>query len=533
MTALLPLSTLDFAALVRPLCGLLALAGAGPAATAQEGQDPPSADAPFEVREPLPISVEDAVQLALANNLDYQISEVQTEIAHFDLLGSWGSFDWVFDASASIRDSQFETGPNPQNPALPGGFVIDSDPEPTFAIDLTKPLTTGGSFIFHFDSVLGADAETTSVDNAALANTTPGVTTDTLSLTYTQPLRRGAWREYATSTQRESEVLYRQQQETQRGARQALVLSVHNAYWELVSAFEQLGVAESSLELGVEQLEQNQRRLDAGVGTEVDVLQARAEVATRTESKLSMENLVSAAMDNLKSIIFGSADEGLWDTPLEATTPLPGDVSVDGMPTWSEAMLVAIDRRSDLRQQRYEIDAARLRHGRTLSERLSALDLDVSATSRNVDLSDGRVLGDTLAFEFPIYSATLRYNMPIGNKTRDNAERAARARVRSAMLTYDQVETQAVAAVRSAVREVAFRAQAVRAAEQSLELAQRQLEAEEARYDADLSTTFQVLEFQQQLIEALSNERRARVEFAKALVALESAIGRLGDEDGQ
>ena len=69
----------------------------------------------------------------------------------------------------------------------------------------------------------------------------------------------------------------------------------------------------------------------------------------------------------------------------------------------------------------------------------------------------------------------------------------------------------------------------MRAAAVSLDLAQRQLSAEQARYREGLSTNFQVLEFQQQLAAAMSSEKRARVNFAKARAALESAEGVLGE----
>jgi outer membrane protein TolC len=69
----------------------------------------------------------------------------------------------------------------------------------------------------------------------------------------------------------------------------------------------------------------------------------------------------------------------------------------------------------------------------------------------------------------------------------------------------------------------------VRASRKSLEYAERQLAAEQARYAVDQSTNFQVLEFQTDLATALSNERRARVAYAKSLVRLEAAQGVIAD----
>lgn len=395
-------------------------------------------------------------------------------------------------------------------------------------------VTTGGTFSLQFDSLLGADALTSSVDDPTFSGATDGVTTDTLSLSYVQPLRRGAWSGYATATQREAEITFRKQLELRRAARQAVLFDVNNAYWDFVSAIEQRAVGQSALDLGLEQLEQNQRRLDAGVGTEVDVLQAQAEVASRREAKLQLENAVEQAMDDLKRLLFGGPEEELWNTPLVPTSTLPeGELATDWLEDWNSVLMTALDERSDLRQQRFDVDVARLRHSRTVSERLSGLDLDLSASSRNVDTGDSAAFLDALSFEFVNLSATLNYNMPIGNLAANNAERAARAGVRAALLTYDQLEVSAVAAVRRAVRDVRYQAAAVRAAAQSYELAERQLEAEQARYAADLSTTFQVLQFQQQLVEALSNERLARANFVKSRVELENARGTIDRQEGR
>ena len=129
------------------------------------------------------------------------------------------------------------------------------------------------------------------------------------------------------------------------------------------------------------------------------------------------------------------------------------------------------------------------------------------------------------------WSAGLTYTMPIGNHRANYAERSARLAVRQAVLDHGQDELQVVADVRKAVRDVYYRAEAVVAAQQSLKLARRQSEVEEDRLDEGLSTQYQVLEYQRDLVEAESNERQARVELAKARVALENAQGVIGEAD--
>ncbi len=513
----------------------LALPGSAPAFPAQDtpvaDQGPTAAEASKDPLESpaspetavatLDLSLEAALDLARANNLDLELGALDTQAAKYELLGSWGAFEWVFDGRVRYTESEFE----PQIIFEGSGTSVETTTE-QYAFDLTKPMKTGGRFQFGFD---GQRSDSTSgVQTFAKASN------DIISMSYVQPFRRGAWEKYATSFQREREILYREQLERERFQRHTVLFSVHNAYWDLVAAIQLLEVATSALALGRQQLDQNQRRLDAGVGTEVEVLQAQAEVATRTELLLQAGTTVHQSMDDLKTILFprkGQSQPTGWDAEIVPVTPLPEAIGVDPLPSWEQVLMVALERRPDLEQSRLEIDRAKLIHARTLSERLAGVDLTLSAASRGLDVDFDDAAGEAATWEFPTYSAMLSYNMPIGNKTADYAARRASTQVRSSIVLLDRIETTAMAEVRRSLRDVEYQAEAVRASEKSLELARRQLEAEQARYAADLSTNFQVLEFQQELIVADANWRRARVRYAKALVALQNAQGLIDEHE--
>ena len=128
---------------------------------------------------------------------------------------------------------------------------------------------------------------------------------------------------------------------------------------------------------------------------------------------------------------------------------------------------------------------------------------------------------------FHAASASLTWSTPLRNRAAENALEAARLGVRSARLVYEQVETGILTEVRAAVRDSLYQAEAVRAAGTSYDLARRQLEAEEARFEQGLATNFQVLEYQQQLAQAKANLVAARVAYAKARTALARAEGEL------
>ena len=76
---------------------------------------------------------------------------------------------------------------------------------------------------------------------------------------------------------------------------------------------------------------------------------------------------------------------------------------------------------------------------------------------------------------------------------------------------------------------MSYQAEAVRAADRSLEATRRQLEAEQARNREGISTTFEVLQLQDQFVQAMNSERSARVAYMKARVSLKAAVGTLGE----
>ncbi len=464
----------------------------------------------------LELTLEQALKIAVDNDLGLEIEAVASEVASYEYAGSWGSFDPRLTANAAISKTEFEA-----NSSLSGASVLKEDTQEG-GVGLQFPLETGGEFGANYGRVNKKSNSSFQLDNPS--------TTDTLALTFKQPLLRGAWQKYATNTQRQTEIVYQRSIESYRQARQQLLLDVDTAYWGLVGTIELLGVAEATIELGRRQLDQNQRRLDAGVGTGVEVLQAETNVAKRVEERLLAYVNVRNAQDKLKATLFPGTDKASWETQIVPTTPLPENTSAVA-PAWDVALGVALENRSELRQQRLTIDIGDLQLERTKSERRWGLNLELSSVARGFDGDSYDAFESAASFEYPANRAALTLDVPILNRSAKNAERAAAAQGRSARLLYAQIESQIVAEVRDAVRQILYQSEAVKAAVKSLELAKRQLAAEEARYGEGLSTTFQVLDFQNQLAEALASEKRARSFYAHSLAVLAKAEGILGEKE--
>ena len=478
-------------------------------------QSTPTASAPM-AQEPAPaleLTLLEAARTALENDLGLKLAETTAEISQYTYEGSWGSFDPTWRANAGYTDNENRNN----NPF----FGIDSINSTTLELGtgLNLPLLTGGAVDLSF-------SQSNTDSNFALFQRS---VSERVALTFNQPLLRGAGTAFAPSTQRENEFRLRRQIESVRLARQDLLQRVAQTYWDLVTALEQARVADETLALGREQLTQNQRRLAAGVGTEVEVLQAETNVAQRVEQKLAREVSVRAAADRLKGLMYPGTNAALWERELKPVTELP-DTDPAGVPSWSAAFAVALVERSELRQQLFQIDESEEQLLRASSLRRSQLDFSFQTSSFAIEQNEGDALESAFGWDYPTYAAQLNFSAPIGTRSALSAETSARAAVRSARLTYDQLESQIVEEVRAAVRNTNYSIEAVRAAAASTELARRQLAAEQARYREGLSTNFQVLEFQQQLAESLYSQTLARANLAKALIALRRSQGVLDPE---
>lgn len=464
----------------------------------------------------LELSLEGAQALALERNLGLQIELVSTEAALLRYRATAGQFDWTVNLRAGITDQEIEPGDL---------FSASNRNAQELTLGFARPLTTGGSFNANFNTLNQVTDSPFALD--------PTSTTDVVTLGYTQPLLRGAWRDYATSQQRQGEYDWMVQRERERQARQKLLLDVSNAYWDLVAAKAELGVAESGVELARKQVDQNSKRLAAGLGVQTDVLQAETELARREQERLLAATRVDAAADGLKQLLFPSSERDTWARELAPSTGLPELAEGLLVPEWTSALEIAIDRRPELRQQRTGVDSAELRLRRSASEKLPQLDVDLSAASQGYSIKSREAFDTASSYDYPTLRGFLTFSVPIGNTTARNQYKAAWADLRAEKLRYDQLETTVLADVRDSVRQALYQIEAVRAARKSLELAREQLEAEKARYENDQSTTFQVLQFQQEYVRALSVEVLARANLAKSRARLDAAQGVIGESAAQ
>src|SRR5258705_6728773 len=178
-----------------------------------------------------PLSLRDALALALENNKDIEVARENVRIAEFDLQGTHGAYDPRFTTTAF-----YERAVNPISSFLSGGqngSTIQSDYTGTARLEGLSP-KLGGSY--HLD--LSSARLTTNNQFTALNPQYPTA----LTFNYTQPLVRGL---KFDNSRRQIEIARKNLSLTDAQFRQRAIetiTSVQRAYWDLVFALRNLQI---------------------------------------------------------------------------------------------------------------------------------------------------------------------------------------------------------------------------------------------------------------------------------------------------
>ncbi len=486
-----------------------------------EAEQPP-ADAPPAEPEPptLRLSVKECIALAVANNLDAKVSVQQTRTADADLQAAWGPFDPTPYLRGTYTDSQVPVG-NALS-GISGVGLSESHQFQSAAGVRQRILWTG----LQYD--VGMELDRTRSNNSfALIN--PAWEVRPIARV-SQPLLRG----FGTVANLAAIRLARASQgialDKFRTDLTEIVFQVENAYYDLVNAIKQREVRQKSLKLAETLLEVNRQKVRVGTLPPIEELQAEAQVASQQEGIITAQKAIEDAEDVLKRLIRPTwRDATEWDARV-----VPTDELVVGgpAPNTEEAIREALDRRPDYTALSKQVGAQEITIDQKENDLLPLV--NVEGLYRQTGLgNDTNAAFDELRQDQPeVWSVTLSLEYPLGNHTARGELKKAEVERRRLALTMKSLEQVIVAEVREGVRGISTTAKRIQAAKKSTELATKQLEAEQKRYELGVSTSFQVLQFQEDLVNAEQRETQAFVDHRKALLRLQKATGKLLEDNG-
>ncbi|MBI2567318.1 MAG: TolC family protein [Candidatus Schekmanbacteria bacterium] len=474
----------------------------------------------------LALDLRTAYALALSRNLDLELLRYDLADTEEEVRGAGGIFDPALLASTAARRAQTAV---PKQ--LPSSLGYRTDGA-SASVSLEQLLSSGASVS------LGTSLARTDTDLTGVT-TNPRWDSD-LTLAVRQPLLDGFGPRVTTA----SIVLASQARERAtwgfRRSAMLVVQGVDNAFWDLVGTRQVITVKESSLALAGKLLADTEERVKLDELPAVELAQAKATVAAREQDLITARNAAGDQEDVLRQII-GVVADAEWAVPVRTTEPLEASALTPELP---EAIATALESRPEMQQQKLAITSAELAY--EVAENALRPSLDASASLGFVGAAGDVALADAetgeqrvssggaddaveqvVSADYPEWSVGLSLAIPLGNR---NA-RAALAQRRNAVQRLGAGQTalrQSITReVRSAVRGLIDGIASVNAAVTATALAQTNLEAEQAKLGAGLSTSYQVLKVQEDLATAQLAELRARIAYRKALTAYAVSTGTL------
>ncbi len=458
------------------------------------------------------LTLEEAVYMALGENQEILIASVDPRIARSRARQALGAFDPELYGAFEREDSEVPTGSQ-----LSGATTLQTERRNRRA-GVRGATVLGTEYDLFYELVRDES-------NSAFRTLNPQFQ-GSAGVTLTQPLLRGFGPDAQLAQYRAQLERLTKEQFSKLSSINQQILAVQKAYWELVRAEEEERIARNGLELARETVEVNQARFEAGRIPEVDLLQAKTQRAERREELQIRTNEVRNAQDRLLELISPPGEKNQdWQMNIKPVTePDPTPISLKKE---QKIIELATSTRMDLRAIEKEMDA--VGHLIDESENQIKPNLDLELGFRRSSLDDQRndTFEQLVDENFRTWSAGLIFSYPLWNRDRSGRLRERKLTRRQLALRRRQLETSIARDVRSGIRNVRSARNRIRIAREAERLAKDQLEAETARQEAGLSTTFQVLRLQDDLRRASGRLLNARVDYARSLAELRRATGML------
>ena len=328
------------------------------------------------------------------------------------------------------------------------------------------------------------------------------------------------------------------------------ITAVANAYWELVFARGNVDVARQELELANKTYSDNKKQVDVGTLAPLEIVQAEAQVATANEAlivdqttvlqdQLTLLNLISKDPNSpaLRSVEIIPTDNANEAPPEVEKIPLE-DLVKEAVTKRPDVLQAGIALKGDdinVRATKNALLPVLTLSGEYATEGLSGNHYFTGATCTPVPPATtcppiitglSTSLGDMFTGVYPEYNAQISLTIPIRNRAAQANNVTALLDERMDEARYRQTVNNASIDVHNAQIILEQARVTLAAAIKTRDLDQQTLDAEQKKYQVGASTLFNIVSDQNTLVAAESAEVRARVNLVEGKVNFDRAMAR-------
>ena len=463
------------------------------------------------------MNLAEAISLALRSNRSIQIAYLDRVLQKYDLKVAEDKFwpDVTFSGSVGRTDARDET-----TQALDRTESDSVRDEYSGTVSVVETIPTGGVFQFLW-APAGNEYEVDDFSSGAgLTRQNSDTYASSWGVSFTQPLLKGGGIDVNTASVAQARLAEKSNVLSLKSTLISTVSSVIAAYRVYLQSRDQVEIGRASLERARKLVEINKLLIESGRMASVELVQSEAEVASREFALEGVLNNFDRArlalikvLDIPKATRFILTEEGA----LHRIVPDP-DVCT----------ATAFENRPDYLQALLNLENTKI--NLQLAENNRLWDLSFNATYGEADSRADRAIdglvSPRLRSENDQWSVGLSLQVPVwGDLSREQSVLAAKTGLRKANISLLELQDNIETEVLDAVRDVMARLKQVDLATLSRELSEQKLMIEEAKLKAGRSTNFQLVSFQNDLVNAQNAELNAITDYRNALTSLDLVLG--------
>lgn len=435
----------------------------------------------------------------------------------------------AFDPSISLNASWDRTV-SPLNTVLVAGMPQVVTYSTALTSTYTQLLPDGSSFLVSMNAIRQSSTQDYLIYNPAVISR--------FSVGFNQPLLNGfgllpnkRFILVAQNDIKTSEELFRLQMTT-------VTVQVTDAYWDLAASRQAVAAAERSREAAQTLYRQSQTMAELGTAAALDVATANASLAAADRDLIIARTNFQLQQTQLKNMLSKVADPELDAAEIVTADQLPEPSDRD-VPELQPALEIAFRQRPDLLApaqdlKNQEISVAFTKNG--LLPNVSLFGLYAGAgLAGNTLLAPGgtlQSLNQDFVLQYPEYSGGVSAVVPIRNRSAQADNMRARLERRQLQVNLQATRQQVSLEVRQAIIGLIQGRAQVESSHEAVRLANQTADAERKKLQVGLSTAYNVILRDRDVMTALQADIAAVGTYAKALVEMDRATGSILERDG-
>lgn len=501
----------------------------------------------FGAAEGLPYSTEqlqlsEVLQVAIDENITLRSKLVAVEISEAQILAASGAFDVTITAGLAVSKSVSK----PRGSA----FIFSTGSRSVSGyFGVSRKLETGGRLTLNIDVARTLTDQPISFANPTLGSATLASYRIQPTLTFQHPLLRGMGVRVNRAAIDRARLARSTTEADQLVTAQNLVRDLIGAYWDVLASQRDLENKRQAVELAKEQLARTQAQVRAGRLAAVEAKAVEQSLMQRETDVLLAENLLLETSLRLRTMMgqeFADRDVlGVQATtnPIDSIMPEPVDMDA--------AISKALSANPAVRQLEVALASKRIDEIEIANQRLPQLDFTgtFAPQGRSVDKvpnantgapgaagswgeafrnfgAGGNVATNGLFAEYTVTGA-LDLTWNVQNRTARGNHQRVLAELQQAELNLKSIRQNTASQVIIASNKLRSAAKRMDLARVSIELAEQNLAAEQARFEVGRSTNYDVLFRIDELLKAQTTHLGAGLEYLRAKAELQALTGEI------